>query len=162
MLLYIAAVIICINLTHIKSLFSLLCFIQFFYNIFIILISFSQHHLSFLLHHHGRVLRYSCFCRTHWALKLFSPTVQDHPSLPLSISDLSPVLQSSALALDHCSISLPRLLSVILWWLCGSEESMEVCSCWWSFLAAVSTGRETTWPWRYDLMIKINERRRDR
>lgn len=35
-------------------------------------------------HHHGRVLRNSCFCLTHWAVHCFSPAVQDQPSLPAS------------------------------------------------------------------------------
>lgn len=35
--------------------------------------------------YHGRVLRHSCFCLTHWAVHRFSPTIQDDQP-PRSVS----------------------------------------------------------------------------
>lgn len=35
-------------------------------------------------HHHGRVLRNSCFCLIHWAVHCFPLTVQDQPRLSAS------------------------------------------------------------------------------
>lgn len=106
--------------------------------------------------HQGRVLRYSCFFRTHCAVQRLSPTVQEHP--PLEISATPPFLQSSSLFCD--TLALRSLHRSPL----RSKGAMEVCSWRWSFLGAASVGRATTWPWRCGLekRMKINKNWRAR
>lgn len=111
-------------------------------------------------HHQGRVLLYSCFCFTHWAVKQLSPTVHDQPRLLLSLSFSNNCLWlTNTPPAWHCglshtliSCSAPKAAASVS--RCVSLWSREVWLQMSSFLDADRNGSERGWDldegaWQY-------------